>query len=60
MIDKLNAAMIEGMKTPAAQASLAKLGLKTKALTPQQFDAVLAEEARIWEAAVKEANIKLD
>jgi tripartite-type tricarboxylate transporter receptor subunit TctC len=48
------------MKTPAVQTSLAKLGLKTKALTPQQFDAVLAEEARIWAAAVKESKMKLD
>jgi len=60
VIDKLNAAMIEAMKTPAAQAGLTKLGLKTKALTAKEFDAVLAEEARIWEAAVKEANLKLD
>jgi tripartite-type tricarboxylate transporter receptor subunit TctC len=60
VIDKLNAAMIEGMKTPAVQATLAKLGLKTRALTPQQFDAVLADEARTWEAAVKESKIKLE
>jgi tripartite-type tricarboxylate transporter receptor subunit TctC len=60
VIDKLNAAMNEGMQTPPVQASLAKLGLKTRALTPRQFDAVLAEEARIWEAAVKESKVKLD
>jgi tripartite-type tricarboxylate transporter receptor subunit TctC len=60
VIDKLNAAMVEAMQTPAAQAGLSKLGLKTKALTAKEFDAVLAEEARIWEAAVKESNMKLD
>lgn len=60
VIDKLNAAMVEAMQTPAAQAGLTKLGLKTKALTAKEFDAVLAEEARIWEAAVKESNMKLD
>ncbi len=60
VIDKLNAAMNEAMKMPSVQASLAKLGLKTRALTPQQFDAVLADEARIWEAAVKESKVKLD
>jgi tripartite-type tricarboxylate transporter receptor subunit TctC len=52
--------MIEGMKTAPAQAGLTKLGLQTKPLTPQQFDAVLAEEARIWAAAVKEAKLKLE
>jgi tripartite-type tricarboxylate transporter receptor subunit TctC len=60
VIDKLNAAMVEAMQTPAAQAGLTKLGLKTKALTAKEFDAVLAEETRIWEAAVKESNMKLD
>jgi tripartite-type tricarboxylate transporter receptor subunit TctC len=52
--------MVEAMQTPAAQAGLTKLGLKTKALTAKEFDAVLAEETRIWEAAVKESNMKLD
>ena len=60
MIDKLNAAVNEGMKTPSVQASLAKLGLGTRALTPRQFDAVLADEALVWDAAVKESRVKLD
>jgi tripartite-type tricarboxylate transporter receptor subunit TctC len=60
VIDKLNAAMVEAMQTPAAQAGLTKLGLKTKPLTAKEFDAVLADEASIWEGAVKEANMKLD
>jgi tripartite-type tricarboxylate transporter receptor subunit TctC len=60
VIDKLNAAMNEGLKAPDIRASIAKLGLETRALTPQEFTARLAEEARLWEAAVKESRVKLD
>lgn len=60
VIDKLNAAMNEGLKAPDVRASIAKLGLETRALTPQEFTAILADEARLWEAAVKETKVKLD
>jgi len=60
VIDKLNAAMNEGLKIPDVRASIAKLGLETRALTPQEFTAILADEARLWEAAVKETKVKLD
>ena len=60
VIDKLNAAMNEGLKAPDVRASIAKLGLETRALTPQEFTARLADEARLWEAAVKESRVKLD
>lgn len=60
VIDKLNAAMNEGLKAPDIRASIAKLGLETRALTPQEFTARLADEARLWEAAVKESRVKLD
>jgi tripartite-type tricarboxylate transporter receptor subunit TctC len=60
VIDKLNAAMNEGLKAPDIKANIAKLGLETRALTPQEFTARLADEARLWEAAVKESRVKLD
>ena len=60
VIEKINTAMIEGLKRPETQASIAKLGLETRDLTPAQFSAALADETRLWEAAVKEAGIKLD
>ncbi len=60
IVGKLNAAMIEGLKTPSVQASIAKLGLETRLLSPQEFDAVMADEGRLWEAAVKESKVKLD
>ena len=57
MIDKLNSALNEGLKSPELQASLAKLGLQTK---PREFAAKLADEARDWEAAVTESGVKID
>jgi hypothetical protein len=41
-------------------ASLAKLGLQTKSMTPREFAAKLADEARDWEAAVTESGVKID
>jgi tripartite-type tricarboxylate transporter receptor subunit TctC len=60
IIEKLNAAMNEGLKAPDVRASIAKLGLETRSLTPQEFTARMADEARLWEVAVKESKVKLD
>jgi tripartite-type tricarboxylate transporter receptor subunit TctC len=60
IVDKINAAMNEGLKAPDVRASIAKLGLETRTLTPAEFNARLAEEARMWEAAVKESKVTLD
>jgi tripartite-type tricarboxylate transporter receptor subunit TctC len=60
IVDKLNAAMSEGLKAPDVRANIAKLGLETRTLTPQEFTARMADEARLWEIAVKESKVKLD
>jgi tripartite-type tricarboxylate transporter receptor subunit TctC len=60
VIDKLNAAVNDGLKSPELQASIAKLGLEARSMTPAEFGAKLAKEARDWEAAVKESGVKLD
>jgi tripartite-type tricarboxylate transporter receptor subunit TctC len=60
VVEKLNTAMNEGLKAPEMQASIAKLGLESRHVTPQQFAAALADETRLWEAAVKESGVKLD
>jgi tripartite-type tricarboxylate transporter receptor subunit TctC len=60
VIDKLNGALNAGLKSPELQASLAKLGLQTKSMTPREFAAKLADEARDWEAAVTESGVKID
>src|SRR5262249_34817667 len=60
VIDKLNGALNAGLKSPELQASLAKLGLQTKSVTPGDFAAKLADKARDWEAAVTESGVKID
>jgi tripartite-type tricarboxylate transporter receptor subunit TctC len=60
VIDKLNGAVNEGLKSPEMQASITKLGLETRSLTPREFAMRLADEARDWEAAVKESGVKID
>lgn len=60
IVDKLNAAMNEGLKAPDVRANIAKLGLETRTLTPREFTARMADEALLWETAVKESKVKLD
>ena len=60
VIEKLNGAMNEELKAPEVQASIAKLGLEARSVTPQQFAAALADETRLWEAAVKESGVQLE
>jgi tripartite-type tricarboxylate transporter receptor subunit TctC len=60
VIAKLNAAVNDGLKSPELQASIAKLGLEARSMTPAEFGAKLAKEAHDWEAAVKESGVKLE
>ena len=59
-IAKLNAAVNEGLKIPEMQASIAKLGVKTRSFTAQEFTDKLVEEERAWAAAIRESGIKID
>src|SRR5215472_15039503 len=47
VIEKLNSALNEGLKSPELQASMAKLGLQSRTMTPREFGAKLADEARL-------------
>jgi tripartite-type tricarboxylate transporter receptor subunit TctC len=60
VIDKINAAVNEGLKAPEIKASIAKLGLEARSMTAQQFGEKLGDEARDWEAAVRESGVKID
>jgi tripartite-type tricarboxylate transporter receptor subunit TctC len=60
VIGKLNAGMTEGLKAADVQATIAKLGMETRSMSPAEFAAALADETRLWEAAVKESGVKLD
>ena len=60
VIEKLNGAVNEGLRSPELRANIAKLGLETRSMTAAEFSAKLGEEARNWEAAVKESGVKID
>jgi tripartite-type tricarboxylate transporter receptor subunit TctC len=60
VIEKINAALNTGLKADDVRASIAKLGLETRIRTPREFAERLADEARVWAAAVRESKIKLD
>lgn len=58
IIRKLNLAVNQAMQTPEARASLQKLGVETKAVTPQEFKTFMAAETRKWGQVVAEAGVK--
>lgn len=58
IVEKLNAAINDGLKTPDAQESLHKLGVSTHAVTPQEFGAFMAAETHKWAQVVAKAGIK--
>jgi tripartite-type tricarboxylate transporter receptor subunit TctC len=46
------------MQTPSVRASLQKLGVESKAVTPQAFKTFMAAETRKWTQVVAKAGIK--
>jgi tripartite-type tricarboxylate transporter receptor subunit TctC len=46
------------MRTPEARALLQKLGVETKAVTPQEFKTFMAAETQKWGQVVAEAGVK--
>jgi tripartite-type tricarboxylate transporter receptor subunit TctC len=60
IVEKLNEAINAGLKTPAAQASLAKFSAIANLGTPQNFETFLAGQMAKWGAIVKLAGAKID
>jgi len=58
VVQRLNWAVNQAMQTPDARASLRKLSVETKAVTPQGFKTFMAAETRKWAQFVADANIK--
>jgi hypothetical protein len=46
------------MQMPDARASLQKLSIETKAVTPQEFKTFMVAETQKWAQVVIDANIK--
>jgi tripartite-type tricarboxylate transporter receptor subunit TctC len=60
VIAKLNSAVNARLGEPDAKAAFANLGLNARLLSPQEFGAVLAAEAQLWQAIVRESGVKVE
>jgi tripartite-type tricarboxylate transporter receptor subunit TctC len=58
IIDQLNQAVNDGLKSAEVRSSLANLGLEAKLGTPQDFAVALAEQASQWKTVVEATGIK--
>jgi tripartite-type tricarboxylate transporter receptor subunit TctC len=60
IVAKLNVATNQGLQSSELRESFSKLGLEPKVGTAGDFAAAIAEDARQWDAIVKETGIKLE
>ncbi|HKA80511.1 MAG TPA: tripartite tricarboxylate transporter substrate binding protein [Xanthobacteraceae bacterium] len=60
IIDKLNAVINEGLRSPDMRASFAKLGIEPTITTPEEFAALLAHEVPKWADVVRTTGVKVD
>jgi tripartite-type tricarboxylate transporter receptor subunit TctC len=60
VVDQLNHAVNESLKSADVRASLAKLGIEPKMGTPRDFAIALAEQAREWKAVIDATGIKVE
>jgi tripartite-type tricarboxylate transporter receptor subunit TctC len=59
-VDRLNAAINQGLKSPAMNSNLGRLGAEPNAGSPQDFAAFIADETTKWGAIIKASGVKLD
>ena len=60
VIQKLNVAINEAVKSVETQAALTKLGWGSKLVTPQEFAAFVSADAAKWQPIVKAAGLKAE
>lgn len=60
IIGKLNAAINEGLLTPATKETLAKLGAVASPGSPEEFAAFIAAELAKWKSVAQQANVKIE
>ena len=58
IVQKLNAAINQAIQTPEARASMQKLGIETRIVSPQEFKAFMTAETQKWKQVVAQAGIK--
>jgi len=60
IVDKLNAAVNEFLKTDEARQRFAFLGFRTLGGSPQQLAQRMTDDTTLWSKVIKDANIKLN
>ena len=60
IIQKVNHAVNEGLKSAEVRASLATLGMEAKAGSPKDFAAALTEQAQDWSSVIEAIGVKLE
>jgi tripartite-type tricarboxylate transporter receptor subunit TctC len=59
VIERLNAVINEGLRSPEMRASLRQLGIEPAITTPQEFSAIIAEEIPKWAEVVRITGVKV-
>jgi tripartite-type tricarboxylate transporter receptor subunit TctC len=60
IVNKLNAAINEILKSPELEANLAKINAKPKIGSPEDFAAFMAAETQKWTKVISSAGIRAD
>jgi len=60
IIGRLNGAVNDGLRSAEVRASLDAIGVEARMGTPQEFAAMLDEQARQWKAVIDEIGIKAE
>ncbi|HSV81820.1 MAG TPA: tripartite tricarboxylate transporter substrate binding protein [Ramlibacter sp.] len=60
VVDKLNAALVQVLKTPAVAAQLAKQGFETQTSTPEQARTTIEGDLARWAKLIAEHRIKVE
>jgi tripartite-type tricarboxylate transporter receptor subunit TctC len=60
VVNALNEAINEGLKTPEMQATITRLGAISQLGSPEEFSAFIAAQNRKWSDVAKAANIRVD
>jgi tripartite-type tricarboxylate transporter receptor subunit TctC len=60
IVEKLNAAINDGLKSPEARASFTKIGFHPRPGTAQEFAATIAGDSDKWAAVIKLTGVKVE
>src|SRR5262245_5709923 len=60
IVARLNATINDGLRSPESRSALDKLGIEPLLTSPQEFAAMIAEEAPKWAEAVRLTGIKVE